>query len=59
MSNKKIKIDCHLVAIGTDSAKIKVAGDLNVPDPEPATGKKIIQEAIGDGTQDESITEDS
>jgi hypothetical protein len=46
MSDKKTKIECRLITHGTNKAKAKVIGDLNVPDPEPAIGEQILQEEM-------------
>lgn len=48
MSDKKTKVDCKLTTIGTDGANAKIIKDLNIPDPHPAVGKKIIEDAIED-----------
>jgi hypothetical protein len=45
MSDKKTKVDCCLTTRGMKQANAKVVDDLTVPDPEPAIGKQIIQEA--------------
>lgn len=43
MSDKKTKMDCFLIARGTDEVDSSVAKDMSIPDPEPATGKKLIE----------------
>ena len=46
MSDKPTKIDCRLVARGTKGVEAQADDDLNVPDPDSATGKRIIKEAL-------------
>ncbi|GAI96478.1 unnamed protein product [marine sediment metagenome] len=48
MSNKKTKINCHLITRGTSEADAQVVDDLTVPDPELAIGEQIIQEATNE-----------
>jgi hypothetical protein len=59
MSDKKTKIECHLTTKGTDGANSKAVGDLTIPDPDPSIGKKILQEAMEEETEDECQPEDS
>jgi hypothetical protein len=59
VENKKIKVNCHLIARGTGSVKVKVDGDLDIPDPDPTTGEQIIKKAIGNRTGDDSEQRDS
>ncbi len=54
MSDKKTKVNCRLVTKGTEQADASANDDLNVPDPEPAVGKKIIQEAMREEDEDGS-----
>lgn len=54
MSEKKTKVECRLVTYGTDKVNAKVVDDLIIPDPEPATGKKIIEELMEKETEDGS-----
>jgi hypothetical protein len=57
--DKKGKAKVRLITCGTDKAEAKAVVDLDVPDPEPVVGKKIIQEAIGDLEEDDSKQNDS
>ena len=43
---KKIKIQCNLTTRGSDKIDGAAMDDLTVPDPEPATGKKIVEEML-------------
>jgi len=56
VADKKTKLNCNLVARGSDKVEADAANDLNVPDPELATGKKVIEDAMGseeDGKDDD------
>jgi hypothetical protein len=59
MSGKKTKVSCHLVTRGTNKANVKAIDDMTVPDPEPVVGKKIIEEAMEEDTEDEGQSENS
>lgn len=59
MSDKKTKVECRLITKGTDKANVSAIDDLAVPDPEPAIGKRIIQEELEDDKQDDSQPDDS
>lgn len=59
MCQKDDKVNVRLIARGTDKAEAKVVSDLDVSDPEPIEGKKIIQKAIGDSEEDDSKPDDS
>ncbi len=59
MSDEKTKVKCHLTTKGTDGANAKAVEDLAVPDPDPSIGKKIIEEALEEETEDECKSEDS
>jgi len=59
MSDKKTQVDCRLITNGTERANAKVIKDLNVSDPEPVVGKQIIKDAMGEGSEDDSKTENS
>lgn len=52
MSDKKIKVECHLVTRGTKKAEAQANDDLHVPDPDSATGKRIIEEAMEEDEED-------
>jgi hypothetical protein len=54
MSDKKTKVECRLNTRGTDKVNAKVVDDLTIPDPEPTTGKKIIEELMEKETEDGS-----
>ncbi len=54
MSDKKTKVECLLITRGTEKVNTKVIDDLTIPDPEPATGKKIIEELMEKETEDGS-----
>ncbi len=54
VSDKKTKLSCRLVTKGTEQANANASDDLNVPDPEPAVGEKIIQEAMREEEEDDS-----
>jgi len=62
MSDKKTKMDCQLSVSGTDAANAKAAKDMDIPDPTPAVGKQLIEDAteddeegVNDGDQQENI----
>jgi hypothetical protein len=59
MSDKKTKVECRLVALGTDKANAKVVEDLAVPDPEKTVGKQIILDAIEEEVEDDDQSDDS
>ena len=59
MSEKKSKIDGRLKATGTIEANAKVIEDLSVPDPEPAVGKKILDELMEEGSKDDEGSKNS
>lgn len=46
MSEEKVKIDCHLIACGTQKANAQFLDDLAIPDPDLETGKRIIEKEI-------------
>lgn len=46
MDKEKIKIDCYLTTRGTREADISALDDLEIPDPDLATGKEIIRKEI-------------
>lgn len=52
MSEEKIKVDCHLIARGTQEAETQASDDLAIPDPDLATGKRIIEEETDDAEPD-------
>lgn len=52
MSDKKIKMKCHLITRGTEGAEAQANDDLNVSDPEPAMGKQIIEGATEEDKED-------
>lgn len=54
MSDEKTKLNCRLVTKGTEQADASASDDLSVPDPEPAVGEKIIQEAMREEDRDDS-----
>ena len=54
MSDKKTKVDCHLITRGTDKANAQAIDDLAVPDPEPTIGEQIIKRAIKEETEDDN-----
>lgn len=54
MGDKKTKVDCCLTTRGTKQANAKAVDDLTVPDPEPAIGEQIIQDAIEKKLDDDS-----
>lgn len=54
VSKDKTKLNCCLVTKGTEQADASASDDLSVPDPEPAIGKKIIQEAMKGEEEDGS-----
>lgn len=53
MSDKKTKVECRLIARGTDEANTQAVDDLAVPDPELAVGKKLIKEMMEEKTEDD------
>jgi len=59
MSDEKNKIDCRLKATGTSKADAKVVKDLSVPDPEPAVGKKILDELTEEESKDDARSKNS
>lgn len=48
MNEEKTKVECRLITCGTEKVNTRVVDDLAVPDPELATGKQIIEEALND-----------
>jgi len=50
--DKRVKVDCELVTRGTAEAESGANDDLAVPDPEPAVGKQIIEEASQEDEED-------
>lgn len=46
LSEEITKINCHLIARGTRKVNGRVLDDLAIPDPDLATGKKIIEKEI-------------
>lgn len=59
MSDKKTKVGCNLVTRGTAEANAQVVDDLAIPDPEPAIGKRLIDEAMRKDTEDDGQPKDS
>lgn len=53
MSDKKTKVDCHLITRGTKKVNAKVIDDLAIPDPELAIGKQIIQNVMEEKIEDD------
>ena len=52
MSDKKTKIECRLIARGTEKVETQADEDLSIPDPESTTGKKIIEKAMEEDKED-------
>ena len=46
MSDKKTQVGCCLITRGTNEINAEATCDLQVPDPAPEDGIKVIQEAI-------------
>ncbi len=59
MSEKKTKVECHLITKGTDKANASAIDDLAVPDPELAVGKRIIHGKLEDEEKDDSQSDNS
>ena len=59
MSDKKTKVGCSLVTRGTAKANAHVVDDLTIPDPDQATGKRIVEEAMEKDIDDDSKPEGS
>ncbi len=59
MSEEIAKVDCRLTSRGTHKADACALDDLTIPDPDSATGKKVIQEAIEKGKKEDVESEDS
>lgn len=59
MSDEESKIDCRLKATGTSRANAKVVKDLSIPDPDPAVGKKILEELMAEGSKDDEGSKNS
>ena len=59
MSDKKTKVECRLVTLGTDKANAKVVEDLAIPDPEEAVGKQVILDAVEEEVEDDDQSDDS
>lgn len=53
MSEEIAKVDCRLTSRGTHKADACALDDLTIPDPDSATGKKVIQEAIEKGKNED------
>lgn len=59
MSDKKTKVGFNLVTRGTAEANAQAVDDLAIPDPEPAIGKRLIDEAMRKDTEDDGQPKDS
>ena len=59
MSDEKTKVGCSLVTRGTAKANTQAVDDLNIPDPEPAIGKRIVEEVMEKDIDNDSKPEDS
>lgn len=59
MSDKKTKVECRLVALGTDKINAKVIEDLVIPDPEDTIGKQIILDVTEEEIEDDNQSDDS
>jgi hypothetical protein len=53
VSKEITKIDCHLVARGTQDAEAQASDDLAIPDPDPSVGEKIIEEETEEDVESE------
>lgn len=51
--DKVVKIQCNLIARGTDGAEASVADNRNADDPDPAIGKQIIEKALQKEEEDD------
>lgn len=59
MNKKIMKIKSRLHVSGTDEADASVSQDLNVPDPESAKAKAILDKAIEKENDDEEEAEEN
>lgn len=59
MSDKKTKIGCSLTTKGTAKANAQAVDDLAIPDPDLATGKRIVEEAVEKDAEDDNKPEGS
>lgn len=59
MNDEKTKVECRLVARGTEEANSKVIDDLSIPDPESATGAQVIKEVMEKDTKNDNQQETS
>jgi hypothetical protein len=53
VSEEITKVDCHLIARGTQEADTQASDDLDIPDPDPSVGEKIVEEEIEDDVKPE------
>ena len=54
MEKDKVGMDCKLIARGIAKADAKAVDDLSVPDPDPAVGRKAIEDATEDEEDEDS-----
>jgi len=54
VKKEKTKVECRLTTCGTEKANTQVVDDLAIPDPELATGKQIIKDALDDSQPTDS-----